>query len=120
MDRLIEEDFKSKYKEIYLLRNEMHFTIHNFADGQGFAPDFVLFLKDKKGKELSYQIFIEPKGKHIAGTDDWKNAFLKKIRGTFNVENFAETKNYRLVGVPFFDKGNENQFKENLLNALQS
>ena len=89
-------------------------------DGQGFAPDFVLFLKDKKGKELSYQIFIEPKGKHIAGTDDWKNAFLKKIRGTFNVENFAETKNYRLVGVPFFDKGNENQFKENLLNALQS
>ena len=50
----------------------MHFTIHNFADGQGFAPDFVLFLKDKKGKKLSYQIFIEPKGKHIAGTDDWK------------------------------------------------
>ena len=81
MDRLIEEDFKSKYKEIYLLRNEMHFTIHNFADGQGFAPDFVLFLKDKKGKKLSYQIFIEPKGKHIAGTDDWKNEFLKKIRG---------------------------------------
>ena len=120
MDRLIEEDFKSKYKEIYLLRNEMHFTIHNFADGQGFAPDFVLFLKDKKGKKLSYQIFIEPKGKHIAGTDDWKNEFLKKIRGIFNVKNFAETKKYRVVGVPFFDKGNENQFKENMLNALQS
>ena len=37
-----------------------------------------------------------------------------------SLKNFAETKNYRLVGVPFFDKGNENQFKENLLNALQS
>ena len=120
MDRLIEEDFKSKYKEIYLLRNEMHFTIHNFADGQGFAPDFVLFLEDKKGKKLSYQIFIEPKGKHIAGTDEWKNEFLKKIKGTFKTKNFTETKKYRVVGVPFFEKKDENKFKENLLDSVQN
>ena len=88
----------------------MHFTIHNFADGKGFAPDFVLFLKDKKGKKLSYQIFIEPKGKHIAGTDDWKNEFLKKIKNNFKVRNFAETKKYRVVGVPFFDKNSPDKF----------
>ncbi len=120
IDRLIEEDFKRKYKEIYLLRNELHFVIYNFSDGRGFAPDFVLFLKDKKGKELSYQIFIEPKGKYLAGTDDWKNEFLKKIRENFNAKNFAETKKYRVVGVPFFDKDEENKFKENLQNVLQS
>ena len=37
-----------------------------------------------------------------------------------SLKNFAETKKYRVVGVPFFDKSNENQFKENLLNALQT
>lgn len=36
-DRLIEENFKNQYDEIYLIRNELHFLIYNFDDGRGFA-----------------------------------------------------------------------------------
>ena len=28
----------------------------------------------------------------MAGTDDWKNEFLKKIKNNFKARNFAETK----------------------------
>ena len=43
MDRL-----RDQYDGIYLARNERHFKIYNFDDGQAFEPDFVLFLRAKK------------------------------------------------------------------------
>ena len=45
------------YNEIYLLRNEIHFAIYNFSDGQAFYPDFALFLQEKKGKLALFSIF---------------------------------------------------------------
>ena len=42
---LIDENLSKTYDEIYFVRNELHFKIHNFKDGQAYAPDFVLFLK---------------------------------------------------------------------------
>ena len=36
---------------MFLLRNELHFVIYNFSDGKAFAPDFVLFMKDKEDKD---------------------------------------------------------------------
>ena len=56
---------KEIYDGIYLIRNERHFKIYNFDDGQAFEPDFVLFLRQKNGNTLTYQLFIEPKGKFI-------------------------------------------------------
>ena len=53
-------NLKSKYKEVYLLRNEEQYKIYAFHTGQGFQPDFLLLLKDKE--DLYYQVFIEPKG----------------------------------------------------------
>ena len=64
MDTLTEN-----YDEIYLLRNERYFKIYNFDDGQAFEPDFVLFLSEKDGNMLTYQMFIEPKGKHLKAHD---------------------------------------------------
>ena len=78
MDKL-----KKKYDEIYLVRNRKHFKIYNFKDGRGFEPDFVLFLREKEGKALTYQMFIEPKGKHLKEHDKWKEDFLKDIRKRF-------------------------------------
>ena len=49
IDRLIKEEFKN-YKEIYLIRNELHFSIYNFKDRTTFSPDFVLFMKNEKVK----------------------------------------------------------------------
>ena len=39
---------KEKYDGIYLIRNERHFKIYNFDDGQAFEPDFVLSLRREK------------------------------------------------------------------------
>ena len=122
IDRLIEEEFKNKYKEIFLIRNELHFVIYNFKDGRGFAPDFVLFMKGKSGKEIAYQIFIEPKGKHLHEKDRWKEKFLNEIKEMFessSLAKFVETNKYRVVGVPFFSKEDENRFREQLLSAIK-
>ena len=40
-------DLKSKY-DVHLIRNEEVFKLNNFADGEGFMPDFILLLKDKQ------------------------------------------------------------------------
>ena len=130
IDRLIKEDFKNKYKEIFLLRNELHFVIYNFSDGKAFAPDFVLFMEDKEGKEVTYQIFIEPKGPQFkgndgtfaSGMDGWKEKLLIEIKEMFEskgLTKFIETKKYKVVGVPFFNQLDENQFKEELLKTLK-
>ena len=60
-------NLKSKYKEVYLLRNEEQYKIYDFHTGQGFQPDFLLLLKDKE--DLYYQVFIEPKGDNLLQKD---------------------------------------------------
>lgn len=122
IDRLIKEDFKNRYKEIFLLRNELHFVLYNFSDGKAFAPDFVLFMKDKDGKEITYQIFIEPKGKFLEKTDEWKEKLLIEIKEMFeskDLTKFIETRKYRVTGVPFFNREDENKFKDELLSTLK-
>ena len=114
---------KNKYNEIYLIRNERHFKIYNFYDGQGFEPDFVLFLKEKNGNMLTYQMFIEPKGEHLKEHDQWKENFLKQIREKFKGRTFefitrTRSQKYRLTGVPFYNQANENKFVNKLFSIL--
>jgi len=116
------DSFKSQYDEVYLVRNERHFKIFNFKDGQPFEPDFVLFLHNKKTeKNLTYQIFIEPKGLHLIGKDEWKKNFLAEIKAKFKdqIITFNETKKYRITGVPFYNVANENEFKKELMEYLE-
>ena len=77
------QKLQAQYEAIYLLRNEGHFAIYNFSDGQAFQPDFVLFLREKSGKFLIYQLFIEPKGRHLKEHDQLERAFLKEITAEF-------------------------------------
>ena len=123
IDKFINSNNANNYKEIYLIRNELHFKIFDFIDGQAFAPDFVLFMKTKKGKSLTYQIFIEPKGSHIEAKDKWKQNFLNKIKKKYEkqgLNKFIETKNYRIIGLPFYNHSKENEFENNLLNSLDN
>ena len=79
-------------------------------------------MKNKQGKELTYQIFIEPKGKHIEKKDEWKKKFLIKIKEEFNsndLVNFIETTKYKVIGIPFYNQLEENKFKEELLEELK-
>jgi len=113
------QKLQEQYEQIYLLRNEGHFAIYNFADGQAFQPDFVLFLREKNGDLLTYQLFIEPKGKPLQDYDRWKEIFLKEITVAFIGKTLAfEDKKYRLIGIPFYNIEDENQFKESLESAL--
>ena len=99
------DGLKEKYDGIYLVRNERHFKIYNFDDGQAFEPDFVLFLREKNGNTLIRQIFIEPKGKYLQPHEKWKEDFLKQIKEKFAGEVLvlktqSETHKYRPIGVP--------------------
>lgn len=102
-------DLKSQY-DVHLIRNEEVFKLNNFADGEGFMPDFVLLLKDKQKSSsdsvddfLHYQIFIEPKGGHLVENDSWKEAFLKSITVEYGRDKILQknTPHYRLIGLPF-------------------
>ena len=113
------KDLAVDYDEIYLLRNENHFAIYNFSDGQAFYPDFALFLQEKKGKLVYFQFFVEPKGKFLQPADRWKENFMRDITTEFKGKllTFENTK-YRLIGLPFYDEENENPFWDALNAAL--
>ena len=107
------------YNEIYLLRNEMHFAIYNFSDGQAFYPDFALFLQEKKGKLVCFQFFVEPKGKFLQAHDQWKEDFMRDITTEFKDKLLTfDSKEFRLIGLPFYNEENENPFWDALNAAL--
>jgi len=115
------DTLQKKYDGIYLVRNERHFKIYSFSDGQAFEPDFVLFLREKSGSILTYQIFVEPKGKHLKEHDRWKQAFLKEVTEKFKGDMLEfKTQKYRLVGAPFYNNEDENKFKKSLYEAVGS
>jgi type III restriction enzyme len=106
--KFIEKNYtklRSKFTNIYLLRNEKHFQIYNFEDGRAFEPDFVLFLEHKKlDKSVHYQIFLEPKGSHLLEADKWKEDFLKALKDEHRLEMLWKTKEYVIWGMPFFNE----------------
>ncbi len=104
-------NLKEKYKEVYLLRNEEVYKIYDFKQGRGFEPDFLLFLKGNNSN-LYYQIFIEPKGEHLIKHDEWKEKFLQEITEKYCNNDLlkVESKEYKLIGLPLFNKTDENAF----------
>lgn len=111
------DKIKNKFSDIYLIRNEQVLKIYNEL-GQAFEPDFVLFCKQKSGKENVLQIFIEPKGEHLKGKDKWKEDFLKQIRDKNEVIKIG-TDHYQITGVPFYNYSNKNEFAEELESVLE-
>ncbi len=113
------KDLAVDYNEIYLLRNEKHFAIYSFSDGQAFYPDFALFLQEKKGKLVCFQFFIEPKGKFLQPTDKWKERFMEEITAEYKDKLLTiDSKDFRLIGLPFYNKTNENPFWDAFSAAL--
>ena len=118
LDRQMQR-LQTQYEQIYLLRNEGHFAVYNFTDGRVFQPDFVLFLRQKNGETLTYQLFIEPKAKFLQKAEPWKLDFLNEIKGEFENRLMTfEGKKYRLIGVPFYNNEDENQFRADLESVL--
>jgi type III restriction enzyme len=122
------ENFKDKYAEVYLLRNEEVYKIYDFEKGRGFMPDFLLFLKSK-GKALYYQIFIEPKGSQfkneetnsfLEGKEGWKEKFLSDITNRYAKKSVLkfENKEYFLVGLPLYNTKSSLNFKKAIKEEL--
>jgi len=111
------EGLKEKFTNIYLIRNEREIKIIDKL-GRAFEPDFVLFCKQKKGKESTYQVFIEPKGAHLIANDKWKEELLKQIREEERIIKI-DTDNYVITGVPFYNYEKENEFKKTLEDTLK-
>lgn len=110
------DQIKTKFKNIYLVRNERALKIYD-SKGRAFEPDFLLFCKQKDGEELTYQVFIEPKGDHLKDKDKWKEDFLLQIRSEGTTIKI-NTDNYLITGVPFYNSKGENEFNNALENTL--
>lgn len=109
-------ELSEKWDDIYLIRNEKAFEIYNFMDGKTFEPDYLLIANDKKTGNISYQIFIEPKGGQLLEKDKWKEDFLKEIMSRNIAEVLADNSEVRIVGLPFY---NEEFKREEFIDALK-
>ncbi len=105
-----------KFENIYLIRNEREVKIFDKL-GRAFEPDFLLFCKQRDSEQLTFQVFIEPKGNHLLGHDKWKEDFLKEIR-TESKTIKIHTDTYLITAVPFYNYSNENEFKTTLENTF--
>ncbi|MGM6330461.1 DEAD/DEAH box helicase family protein [Vibrio parahaemolyticus] len=103
LDTMI-DDLKAVYDDVYLLRNEKHFKLYAFDDGRPFEPDFLLLLtKQDQELELTYQVFIEPKGAHLFENDAWKQNFLLDLKATHQIEQVWKGKEFVVWGLPFYN-----------------
>jgi type III restriction enzyme len=108
-----------KYDEIYLIRNEKHFKLYTFDEGQALEPDFVLILKKKdNSKSIIHQMFIEPKGGDRLTNEDSqiKERFLLQLEKDYKLQVVYENRDYKLVGMPLY---NEAQKKTEFDNAFK-
>jgi type III restriction enzyme len=115
------EALEAEYGEVYLVRNEQHFKIYSFDDGQAFEPDFVLFLVGKEDKpDVHYQIFIEPKGNHLLKEDKWKEQFLLRLKEEHEIDQLWKGEDYTIWGMPFYNEANRIQrFQDEFSNVLE-
>jgi len=114
------EKLRKKYSDIALLRNEKFFQVFDFEKGQAFEPDFIMILKKRNHKISIYQVFIEPKGNQfkdsIGGFDNskegWKQTFLQGLENKAEVNLEMENKQFKLVGLPFYNEQLKKEFEE--------
>ncbi len=110
------DGLNQKFENIYLIRNEREIKIFDKL-GRAFEPDFLLFCKQRDGEQMTFQVFIEPKGNHLLGHDKWKEDFLKEIR-TEQKTIKIHTDTYLITAVPFYNYANENEFRTILESTL--
>ena len=113
-------EYEKAYEDIRLVRNERQMPLFSFVGGERFEPDFVLFLRRRKGEEWeTRQIFVEPKGTHLLRADAWKEDFLCKIKvQAIAKPRWRTSADTILVGLPFFNRDERiRPFEEAARNA---
>lgn len=107
-------EIEKKYDEFYLVRNVQMVKLFSFETGEGFEPDFLLFAirGDDIKESIIYQLFMEPKGEHIAQRDAWKEKFLREIKRDKRVKDLYENTEYKIIGLPFYMESKKDNFYE--------
>jgi type III restriction enzyme len=110
-------ELEAKYEEVFLVRNERKIKIREFDGVRGFMPDFLLFLKDETS---TYQVFIEPKGKHLIQQDKWKEEFLLSLNNREDITILHESDSVKLIGLKFYSDEHEvkESFKKDFKDKL--
>ena len=112
-------ELRSKYTDVFLLRNEKFFKIFDFKNGDATEPDFVLFLVDQnQTKSVQYQIFIEPKGEHLALKDEWKEDLLTSLKEEAKVVLLTQSDKIFVWGLPFYNNDQEEAFDDSFKEML--
>lgn len=104
---------KKKYDYVYLIRNELFFSLFSFNTGDKFEPDYVLVLKKDDDDMNTYLcVFIEPKGTHLLQQDKWKGDFMLEMESSaIPVVKFVDDNEYKIWGTPLFNEENtKNEF----------
>ena len=117
---------RQKYSEIALLRNEKFFQIFDFDEGRPFEPDFIMILKRRNRTISIYQIFIEPKGDQFKDSqgkfenskEGWKQKFLLEMEEKADTDLKLENKQFKLMGLPFYNEKLKKEFEEALENKI--
>ena len=112
------DELKKRYSDIALLRNEKFFQVYDFDEGRAFEPDFIMLLKERNHKISIYQIFIEPKGEFLVKNDEWKKKFLLEIEKKFDTDLKLENKDFKLIGLPFYNEQLKKEFEDALEDKL--
>jgi type III restriction enzyme len=111
------DQLNKKFGQIFLVRNERVLKIIDKL-GRAFEPDFILFCEQNQDEELTYQVFIEPKGAHLLGEENmWKEDFLNEMAQDRMLINI-NTEKCVVTGVPFYKKDFENEFGLSLFQVL--
>lgn len=112
-----------------MIRNERFFQLFDFEKGRAFEPDFIMLLKKRNSKAVNiYQIFVEPKGDQFkdnqgrfeGSKEGWKQKFLLEIEEEVETDLKLENKHFKLIGLPFYNKKLEKEFKGALENKILS
>jgi len=111
------QELEKKWSDIYLIRNEKFFKLYSFNKGLAFEPDFVMFANDKSKGNVSWQVFIEPKGKHLIKNDLWKQEFLLDLERKFkNSTVLYKNIDFKVISLPFYT---EELNKVEIVNKLK-
>ena len=101
---------KPSISKIWILLTGM-LMMTTLEDGRAFEPDFLMFANDKKTGNVSWQIFIEPKGGQFFDSDNtfenskegWKQKFLLQISERDEARTLVDDDRYRIIGLPFYN-----------------
>lgn len=104
------DELKKKYDEVYLIRNERNLHVYSFDEGRRFEPDYILLLIKDGATIEQQQIFVEPKGSHLLEQDSWKEDFMLQMESMSETVCYNnDSDEFKVLGLPFYNKDNKEQ-----------